>query len=449
MTFRAQSIQANGLKHALSVVLLASAVTLASAPVFAQQLPDVASLFEAQKSSVVAIQIEASTPANPFFRMPNQGQRVGQGSGFVVDPDGYIVTNNHVIDGAQKIIVHFENGESYEAKLVGTDPSIDIAMVKIDAKTKMPAAQLGSSEALKVGQWVVAIGNPYGLEYSVTAGIISAKGRNIGAGPYDNFLQTDASINPGNSGGPLFDMSGKVVGVNTAIIRDGQGIGFAVPIDVVKAAIPQLKTNGYISRGYMGAGIQPLTAELAKSFGVAKNKGALIGSIEDGGPAAKAGLRPGDVVTKFNGRDVTDVQSLLLAVAETPPGTKAPVDVIRSGKAKRLNIAVVERPDARRADVQPASTPAKQLTKLGVEVKAIDRALGQRLGAEPGVGVVVTNVQPNSIGAQIVRPGDIILEVNGRAVNTPKALQSAVSRPSGEVVRSARAARPTHHFCRV
>lgn len=438
MTSVSQTLKVLGLKGIFAVTLLAATVTFHTVPVGAQQLPDVTSLFEAQKSSVVSIQTEISAPEffNPFFPIPNQGARVGQGSGFVVDPDGYIVTNNHVVEGAERITVGFENGESYDGKLVGSDPSLDIALVKIDAKHKLRAVIMGSSDSLKVGQWVVAIGNPYGLSYSVTAGIISAKGRNIGAGPYDNFLQTDASINPGNSGGPLFDMDGKVVGVNTAIIRDGQGIGFAVPIDVVRSIIPQLKANGYVSRGYIGAGIQPLSKELAESFGLKPHDGVLIGSVEDGGPAAAAGLRPGDVVTTFNGKPIHDVQSFLITVAETRPGQKAKVRVLRKGRVHELSVAVAERPDARRAAIRPATnSQGVTLGKLGIEVQAIDKRVAKQLGATPGKGVVVVGVEPNSIGAQILRPGDVILEVDGHEVATPSELEKHVAQASRKVVR--------------
>jgi serine protease Do len=262
-------------------------------------LPNVSRVFEQQKNKVVAItsEIAGKKMVSPFFGRSFRSQpRVGQGSGFIVGEEGYILTNNHVVDGASEITVILKNGDSYPAEVVGTDEKTDIALLKIEPDAKLPAVELGDSGDLRVGQWVVAIGNPFGLDYSVTAGIVSAKGRNIGHGPYDHFIQTDASINPGNSGGPLFNMKGEVIGVNTAIRRNGQGIGFAVPIDIVKRVIPQLRKHGYVSRGYLGAGIQALNDELAASFGVEENAGVLIGSIVSDGPAARAGIRPGEII---------------------------------------------------------------------------------------------------------------------------------------------------------
>lgn len=393
----------------------------------AQALPDVANLFERQKDRVVSVQTEVGRAVNPFDRTP---MRQGQGSGFIVDSTGYIVTNNHVIQGASRILVGFENGDSFPATLVGTDTSTDIALLKIDAKRPLGAVVLGDSSALRVGEWVVAIGNPFGLDYSVTAGIISAKGRNIGAGPYDNFIQTDASINPGNSGGPLFNMRGEVVGVNTAIIRDGQGIGFAVPIDMVKAMLPQLKANGRVSRGFMGAGIQPLDDDLARAFKLPRKHGVVIGSLEDGGPAASAGLRPGDVVTHFNQRRVTDTQELLLAVAESPPGKPVAVQYVRDGKEVSTSLVVGERPDARTAaQNQPAQNqPAQSQTvaSLGITVVPMDAQLAQRLGVKPDQGVVITQVTMGSPGAKVLRPGDVILQVGSVPVRSQNDLEKAL-----------------------
>lgn len=432
MTFR--SLRRVALPGLLAVMLLAATAPFDVAPVQAQQLPDVSTLFEAQKDAVVSIQIEGNRRSNPFFG--DMAPRSGQGSGFVVDPEGYIITNHHVIDGAQKIQVGFENGDSFPATLVGTDPSIDIALLKIEPKKRLPSVALGTSETLKVGQWVVAIGNPYGLNYSVTAGIISAKGRNIGAGPYDNFIQTDASINPGNSGGPLFDLQGRVVGVNTAIIRDGQGIGFAVPVDMVKVVLPQLKNNGYVVRGYIGAGLQPLNDVLASSFGLPRNHGPLVDSLEDGGPAASAGVKVGDVITHFNGKRVRDVSDLLHAVAAAAPGKAAEIRVIRDRKERALNVQVAERPDTRRVQIQPAQNSANSsLASIGVKVRPMDPRLAARMNAPVGKGVLVEAVAPDGIGAQILRPGDIILEVGGKAVNSPAELDKTLAASKSEVVR--------------
>ncbi|AWV90205.1 Do family serine endopeptidase [Bradymonas sediminis] len=391
-------------------------------------LPNVSEVFERQNEKVVAItaQVPGQQMVNPFFGGSIQGKpQTGQGSGFIIDEDGYILTNNHVIDGASEITVILKDGHSYPAKVIGHDAQTDIALLKIEPDEKLPAVKLGKSKDLKVGQWVVAIGNPFGLDYSVTAGIISAKGRNIGAGPYDNFLQTDASINPGNSGGPLFNMNGEVIGVNTAIRRDGQGIGFAVPIDMVKEMIPALRKRGYVSRGYLGAGIQEMNATLAASFGVGMRQGVLIGSVEPGGPADQAGIRPGDIVTKFNGQPTRDARELLLAVAATQPGEKASADLIRDKKPKRLIVAVAERPDASRAAVVPAKETSSGVV-LGLKVSPVTPQLAQRFGATAGQGVIIESVQPTSPVARLLRPGDIIQQVGETVVSSEKELNRAI-----------------------
>lgn len=394
-----------------------------------QGLPNVSQVFEQQKDTVVAITSEmpGKRMVNPFMgrRMRSQPQ-MGQGSGFIVDEAGYILTNNHVIDGADAITVILKDGHSYPAEVVGLDEKTDIALLKIEADTKLPAVNLGESDDLKVGQWVVAIGNPFGLDYSVTAGIVSAKGRNIGQGPYDNFIQTDASINPGNSGGPLFNMRGEVIGVNTAIRRDGQGIGFAVPIDMVKRVIPQLRKNGYVSRGYLGAGVQQMDATLAASFGVSEHAGVLIGSVASGGPAAKAGIRPGDIVTEFNGKPTPNVRQLLLAVASTRPGHKASVKLMRDKKPQRLSVAVTERPDASRPTVVPAKESENNVV-LGLKVAPVNRQLAKRFGATPGQGVIVESVAANSPVARILRPGDIIEQVGEKVVSSQRELHTALA----------------------
>lgn len=392
-------------------------------------LPNVSQVFEQQKDKVVAItaQVPGKQMVNPFWGGPMHSQpQTGQGSGFIVDEDGYIITNNHVINGASEITVILKNGHSHPAKVVGHDEKTDIALLKIKADVKLPAVKLGRSDTLKVGQWVVAIGNPFGLDYTVTAGIISAKGRNIGAGPYDNFLQTDASINPGNSGGPLFNMRGEVIGVNTAIRRDGQGIGFAVPIDMVKQVVPQLREHGYVSRGYLGAGIQEMDATLAASFGVRERSGVLIGSVDAGGPAAEAGIRPGDIVTKFNGKPTRNARELLLAVAETRPGEKASAEVIRDKKTSKMIIAVTERPDSSRPSVMPAKE-SQSGDVLGLKVAPVTPELAQRFGATAGKGVIIESVQPNSPVARVLRPGDIIEQIGDKSIATEQDLKATLA----------------------
>lgn len=389
-----------------------------------KNLPDIAVVFEEQKDKVVAVQTEmARQNQGTLFNSPN-GPRVGQGSGFIVDAQGHIITNYHVVAGASKIVVNLATGKSYPAKLVGSDEKTDIALLKINPDGALPTVVFGRSDALRVGEWVVAIGSPFGLAHSVTAGILSAKGRNLGQGPYDDFLQTDASINPGNSGGPLFNLYGEVIGVNTAIIRDGQGIGFAVPVDIVKSILPQLKERGYVVRGYIGAGIQELSDELARSFKLKTNEGVLVGSLTAEGPAAAASLQVGDVITTFGARRVTTTQELLFAVADTTPGTSVNVEFIRQGKKQTTQLKVVERPDTKRpavtlgADKSSASSKPSQ-AKLGVETVELDQELATQLNLKSPAGAYVRAVLPSTPAAGSLRAGDVIMQVNQYKVVRP------------------------------
>lgn len=409
----------------LSTLTTILVFTLVSAFAYAE-LPDVASLVEQQKDSVVSIQTEVSTNGESFwFRGP--GVQQGQGSGFIVDKTGFIITNNHVVQNARAIHVTLNDGSIHPAQLIGVDPKIDVALLKIKTKVALPAVKLGSSSGLKVGEWVVAIGNPFGLDYSVTAGIVSAKSRNIGASLYDDFIQTDASINPGNSGGPLFDMNGNVIGVNTAISRQGQGIGFAVPIDLVKAVMGQLRSKGYVVRGYIGAGLQELDGDLAASFDLPSKHGVLIGQVEDGGPSAASGLRPGDVVTHFGKKRIKDVHNMLLVVAQTKPGKTVAVKYIRDGKKRVSKLRLAERPDT----VKPKAIPVKSVTKptnarLGVKVRALNKKLAQRFGLAKGL--IVEQVVANSPASKVLRPGDVIVKVNKTSVSKPKHLEKAMKK---------------------
>jgi serine protease Do len=247
------------------------------------------------------------------------------GSGFIIDRDGYILTNNHVVEKAQSIKVRLSDEKEYDAKVVGRDPKTDIALIKINTRQNLPVAPLGDSDSLEVGDWLIAIGNPFGLEHTVTAGIVSAKGRVIGAGPYDDFIQTDASINPGNSGGPLFNLNGEVVGINTAIVSGGQGIGFAIPINVAKELLPQLKTKGRVVRGWLGVMIQKVTPEIAKGFGLKESEGALVSDVMEGSPAEKAGIKRGDVIVSYNGKRIKEMDQLPKLVGTTEVGKKVKV----------------------------------------------------------------------------------------------------------------------------
>lgn len=313
-------------------------------------LPNVATVFQEQKESVVAVRTEMASMNPSMSAMGPKRTPVGQGSGFVVDPEGYIITNYHVVQGASKIEVSFEEGRRlYEATLVGQDKATDLALLKIETDAPLRAVSFGQSDDLRVGDWVVAIGNPFGLEYTVTTGIVSAKSRRLGQGLYDNYLQTDASINPGNSGGPLFNLDGEVIGVNTAIIKDGQGIGFAIPVDMLSELLPQLRDHGYVVRGYIGANLQELTAQSIRQLGLSEEQeGILVAALQQDGPAHRSGLLPGDLIVAVDGERIDDIYNLLIKIANTSPGDSLTVEAVRKGKSMRLALQVEERPDTER-----------------------------------------------------------------------------------------------------
>ncbi len=281
-----------------------------------------------------------------FGEMPQRKYKERSlGSGFIISKDGYIFTNNHVVEQAHEITVKLSDGKEYKAEVKGADANTDIALLKIDPKDDLPVAALGDSKALRVGEWVMAIGNPFGLSQTVTVGIVSATGRVIGAGPYDDFIQTDASINPGNSGGPLFNLSGEVVGINTAIIAQGQGIGFAIPVDLAKSILPGLKKEGKVTRGWLGVSVQDVTEEIAESLGLKVKEGVLVADAFKGDPAEKAGIKSGDVIVKVDGKDVKDTHELLKVVAAIPVKKTILVIVIRGGEKKEFSVTVSERPE--------------------------------------------------------------------------------------------------------
>jgi serine protease Do len=351
-----------------------------------------------------------------FFGDQQQGdfKRQSLGSGFVINKEGYILTNNHVIANATEIIVTFsEDKLEYKAEVIGSDEKLDIGLIKIEADHDLPVAALGDSDALNIGDWVMAIGNPFGLGGTVTAGIISQKGRILGAGPYDDFLQTDASINPGNSGGPLFNLSGEVVGINTAIIAQGQGIGFAIPINIVKEVLLQLRQEGSVSRGWIGVSIQGLTPELAEHFGLENDSGVLISAVTPGDPAEKAGIKAGDIIIEFNGKEIEELAQLPRSVAITPKGTKVKVKVLRDGKALSLFVTVGERADDTVAGKESESGEETE-TLLGITVKEITPGIAEKLGlAEKDKGIVISEVVNSGPAAMAgLRRGDIIKEIN-------------------------------------
>lgn len=340
------------------------------------------------------------------------------GSGFIIDKDGFIVTNNHVTEGADKIRVKLANGMEFDAEIIGRDSKTDIALIKIKAKNHLPTVPLGDSDALTVGDWVIAVGSPFGLEHTVTAGIVSAKGRVIGSGPYDDFIQTDASINPGNSGGPLISMGGKVVGINTAIIAGGQGIGFAIPINMARTIIEQLKKYGQVTRGWLGVSIQDLTQELAEYYGVKDGKGALVGEVFEGDPADKAGIKPEDIIIEVNGKKINDSRDLSRLIAEIPVDKKIPIKVLRNGKAKTLYAVIAKRTDDREkiAEKRPITESG-----FGITVSDITPEIAHRYGLEDTEGVLIVKIDPNGTGAEAgLQVGDIIKEINRRSVRSAK-----------------------------
>ena len=386
------------------------------------------------------------SPSDNFFedffgqfndQMPQQRPRREQslGSGFIISSDGYILTNNHVVNGADEVMVKLADGREVKGELKGSDDKLDLALIKISEKESFPSAELGDSDALDVGEWVMAIGNPFGLAQTVTAGIVSAKGRVIGSGPYDDFIQTDASINPGNSGGPLFNTAGKVVGINTAIIAGGQGIGFAIPINMVKGIITQLRESGKVTRGYLGIRFQPLTADLAKSFGLESEKGALIASVEKDTPAEKAGLKAGDIILEYDGKAIIEGSELPRYVAATPIDRKVRLLIFREGKKQEIFVVVSKLKDGESA---VASAGGSESDKLGISIQELTKELAARLGIKDvKSGLVISEVKPGSPAEEAgIVSGSIVVEINGQRPETQaKFNEIAAKLKKGDVVR--------------
>ena len=368
-------------------------------------------------------------------------KRKSLGSGFIINKDGYILTNNHVVEDATEIIVTFSEGKKeYEAEVIGRDEKLDLALIKINAKNHLPVVNLGDSDKLRIGDWVVAIGNPFGLGGTVTAGIVSQKGRFIGAGPYDDFIQTDASINPGNSGGPLFNLEGEVVGINTAIIARGQGIGFAIPINAVKEILLQLKDNGSITRGWIGVSIQELTPELSSHFKLKDGAGVLISAVTPGEPAEKAGIKAGDIIVEFDGTPITELNELPRAVAVTPPGKISKVKVLRDGHMKTLSVKVGERLEdgqlssSDKDKTEDGSKAEVTDKELGITVKSITPSIIEQFGLETQVkGVLISEVTEGSAAFMAgLRSGDIIKEINRKKVKSPGEFSEEIDRANRE-----------------
>lgn len=351
------------------------------------------------------------------------------GSGFIISSDGYIFTNNHVVERADKILVKLSDGREYHAEVIGRDAKTDLALIKIKPGNSLPVVEIGDSEKLRVGEWVIAIGNPFGLEQTVTAGIVSAKGRVIGAGPYDNFIQTDASINPGNSGGPLFSMDGKVIGVNTAIVAQGQGIGFAIPISMAKNILPDLKSKGKVTRGWMGISVQDVTEDIAKNLKLGQRSGALISEVFKGDPADQAGLRTGDVILEINGKNIKDTHQLLILIASFQVGDKVNVKVSRDGQEKTFQVTVAERKD--RPEV--AMESSKEKASFGMNVVDITPQTARQFGIPVSKGVVVTDVEQGSPADEVgIQPRDIIQQVNKVNVGSLKEYQREMAKPAAK-----------------
>ncbi len=410
-------------------------------------LPSFANLAEALGPSVVNIRVTKvqktdgpdmpdlqNSPFGDMFKgffgdmpqTPKEHKSSGAGSGVIINANGTILTNNHVVDSTTEIIVTLSDKQEYKARVLGRDPKTDLAVIKIDSKRPLRAAVLGDSDDARVGEWVLAIGNPFGLSNTVTSGIVSAKGRVIGAGPYDDFIQTDAPINPGNSGGPLFNMKGEVIGINTAIIPNGQGIGFAIPVSTAKALLPELSTKGTVTRGYVGVNIQNITEELVKSLNLKNDKGALVSEVVEGSPADKAGVKRGDVITLFNGKEIKDSHELASTVAATPLDKEVPLRVVRDGKEMTLRVKV-----SKLDSKEPGNTPAEEASqgKWGLQLQDLTPELARQLGATSERGVVVAGVQPGSPADNVsVQRGDVILEVNRQPVKGVADMKEKIER---------------------
>jgi len=359
-------------------------------------------------------------------------RQLAQGSGFIISSDGYILTNNHLVGKAEKIMVKLTDGREFEAKLIGTDPESDVAVVKIDAND-LAFLELADSDTIEVGEWVLAIGNPFGLSHTVTAGIVSATGRSgVGIATYEDYIQTDAAINPGNSGGPLINLDGKVIGINTAIISQSggnMGIGFAIPINMAKSIYDQLVESGTVDRGFLGVSIQDLTPELAASFGLKDIKGVLIPEIIEGSAAEKAGLKQGDIIVELDGQPVEKAGALQNRIAMLKPGTNVQLVVLRNENRKTITVELGKRP----TQTQLAGTPPEVMEQLGFSVQNLTEDIAKRFSYEVLEGVVVNSVSPGSLAELAdIRPGTLIMEVNRKPVKNTEEFSKAIEEATKE-----------------
>ena len=395
-----------------------------------------------QSGSPFAWNFPKGSPFDNFFKQfdipggngqPLTRKEKSLGSGFIISQDGYIVTNNHVVENATSITVNLQGKNnkpiSTTAEVVGTDAETDLALLKVKQDFDLPYLEFGDSDQIAVGEWVIAIGNPFGLDHSVTKGIISAKGRNIQAGPFDSFLQTDASINPGNSGGPLINMSGKVIGINTAIIASGQGIGFAIPSNMAKEVIGQLRTDKTVKRGWLGVQIQKVDESAAKALGLKEPIGALVGEVFPDGPAHKAGIKAGDVIIRIKGEDVADNSDLLHKVAALKPGTKVSVVVWRNGKERETSLTLGTRDLNRTVQAALPGNPAEGTleAKLGINIRPLAKEEARALGDEGGNGLLVISVDADKPAAEAgLREGDILQTANLQELQSVSDLQKII-----------------------
>ncbi len=438
----------------LALAPLAQAQTLPATPIPSKEaaLPSLAPLVESVKSAVINVDVQSRGPTrtlggedqgDDFFehffgrRGGGGGQRPirqGAGSGFIIDPRGIALTNNHVVEGAVNIRVRLDDGRSFDAQVLGRDPLTDVAVIKLKGNVKdLPVVKLGDSDGLRVGDWVMAIGNPFGLASSVSLGIISARARTIGASSYDDFLQTDAAINPGNSGGPLFNLKGEVIGINTAIVGGGSGIGFAVPSSLVKAILPQLEKDGSVTRGFLGVGIQDLTPELAQGLGVPVREGAVVVSVSDGSPAKKAGLKEDDVVTAIDGVKISSGGALTRTVALKRPESTSTMTVYRGSKQLEVKVTLGTRPDLEKLGVtgpadrgQGDEAEEARKAKIGLAFQSMDPRLAQRMGL-PAQGAVITEVMPGSPAERAdLREGMVVTEAGGKSVKSADDLMKSL-----------------------
>ena len=441
-------------KSIVPLLMVLSLPAFAEGPNIATALPSLAPMVDTVKGAVVNVDVTArrnasqepgdEEPMERFFGQRGGGQQQqqqlqqGAGSGFVVDPRGLIITNNHVIENAVNIRVRFEDGRSFEAEVLGRDQLTDVALIKLKGKVEgLTALKLGESSQMRVGDWVVAIGNPYGLASSVSLGIISALGRNIHAGPFDEFLQTDAAINPGNSGGPLLNLKGEVVGMNTAIVQRATGIGFAVPSALIKALVPQLEQAGSVTRGWLGVGIQDFTAPMGKAFGVSVQEGALITLVNEGSPAKKAGLMEDDVVVAIDGDKVGGSDAFRRVVALKRPDSTTALSLYRNGKPLEVKVKLGTRPDLENLASKEAPRQSKddRQLKVGISFQDMDPRLAQGTGL-PKLGALILDVVPGSPADRAgLRRGMLVVEANKKAIRSRDDFMKSLSESkSGSVV---------------